>query len=498
MALSIATLAIIFSWTGYIASDDELYISTAISWLTDFPHMSQHFGGIRHGLVLPLALAAKLGGTNFAAMIVPVLAFYYLTIVVTYVAVCRFFGRKSALIAAILLGIVPLFPSTASMIGVDLAIVFYASTSFWLFQFSKEKTRRWRGALFLSGALAGVAVLSRETAGILLLLYFGSFALGQFREREQFLLLFSGFFVVFLADMAFFGVVGGTPFHRFEMLLVGSSIEGFHAAKTFGISADGNVRLSPIFDPLIKMFVPKDYNFLFWLFVPAAFWVWNTKHLSPKEKRLAITCVVASIVWFVLISIALHSVSLHARYYLMPSYFAIIATAIFVGRAEFFGRLKIQLPLWGLLTSVSVANIYVLNTDVRFAEKTLVSWVRDNQIAIKTDPRTAHRLPRYLEWSGVPLQMVQAGVPQKGDYYFYNPNSFEIPSQIRFDGNEANYQPQKHWVLVTQIESPVREIKSLLDSSGITQYLPEILYRKLVKPNYDVFVYRIPWREDTN
>src|ERR1700741_1537264 len=76
-ALDVALLAALVgftSWLGYvgfIASDDGSYSEAAIGWLDHFPYVGINHWGLRHAVVLPVALSFLVSGINEVSMILP-------------------------------------------------------------------------------------------------------------------------------------------------------------------------------------------------------------------------------------------------------------------------------------------------------------------------------------------------------------------------------------------------------------------------------------------
>ena len=67
---------VLLSWTGYTESDDSLYAAAAWHWVQHFPYLGINHWGLRHAIVLPMALLFRLFGRSEATLEAPVL-FYY-------------------------------------------------------------------------------------------------------------------------------------------------------------------------------------------------------------------------------------------------------------------------------------------------------------------------------------------------------------------------------------------------------------------------------------
>ncbi|MGH7211169.1 MAG: ArnT family glycosyltransferase, partial [Acetobacteraceae bacterium] len=160
---------VVLSWTGYTESDDSLYAAAAWQWVQDFPFLGINHWGLRHAIVLPMALLFRLFGRSEATLEAPVLFYYAALLVLTFAAVRRTGGWKAGLIGAVLLGATPTLATTTSVVTEDIPEALFVMASLWAFY---AATRDGRAGLFvLSGLLAGLGFITRETTAALLVAY---------------------------------------------------------------------------------------------------------------------------------------------------------------------------------------------------------------------------------------------------------------------------------------------------------------------------------------
>ena len=76
-------------YTGFIASDDWSYSEAAIGWLDHFPYVGTNHWGLRHAVVLPVALSFLLSGINEVSMILPTRVYLVLLVLLTYSCLTR-------------------------------------------------------------------------------------------------------------------------------------------------------------------------------------------------------------------------------------------------------------------------------------------------------------------------------------------------------------------------------------------------------------------------
>src|SRR5262249_3286059 len=160
------------SWLGYVGflgSDDGSYSEAAIGWLDHFPYVGINHWALRHAVVLPVALSFWLGGINEVSMMLPTKIYLLLLILLTYGCLSILIERRTALVAAAIIALTPIFilPSSPSD---DLVECFLVAASFWAFYLGSGP-RINRALLVLSGICAGLAFVTRETGGIIALFY---------------------------------------------------------------------------------------------------------------------------------------------------------------------------------------------------------------------------------------------------------------------------------------------------------------------------------------
>ena len=147
--------------------------------------------------------------------------------------------------------------------------------------------------------------------------------------------------------------------------------------------------------------------------------------------------------------------------------------------------------LLATLVGTNLLCIYVTNRNPRFGERTLANFVANSTGIVYTDPATAHRAQKFLEWRGQGLvDRVRGAPPPAGSLYFYYPTRAlsGIVGGETFD--IERYHPANEWSEVWRA-SPIRTIiGDIFATLKLDRFLPETIGRKLLAKNRDVVVHR--------
>ena len=181
LLLAVMAAVLGFAWVGYLGSDDVTYVTGAYGWLREFPYVGGH-GTIRYLITWPIALSFLILGEGEFQMILPTICYFAVLIALTYLCMSRVLDRSTAMVAAILVMTLPLFAVQATTASADITELTFIVTSVWLFYFASLRARP-AILLFASGAAAGLAWLTRETA-VALLLFYGLAFLAGYRIRR--------------------------------------------------------------------------------------------------------------------------------------------------------------------------------------------------------------------------------------------------------------------------------------------------------------------------
>lgn len=210
-------LAVAIAWTGYIASDDASYYFGALEWLTDPPFAGSDHWTTRFPLVLSLAAAIGLVGAGPLALGLTAVGWYLAFLLATALFAQRVGGPRVAILAALLIGTLPLVATSASIANCDLPEVAFLLLGLWLLAGEAAGERPRTGAALAAGISFGLAILCRETAVLALAGLGVPFLLGRPVTRRTLLLAAAGAACVLAGEMLFQWLVTGDPLHRYGL-----------------------------------------------------------------------------------------------------------------------------------------------------------------------------------------------------------------------------------------------------------------------------------------
>ncbi len=208
-----AAVRIVF-FTGFFGSDEVTYVESAIAAANGYWPNSTYIGSIRLGVNYPIAASMALfGHTEIAASLWGFVCSVVEVTVVFWFA-RRVSGRELALVASLLMALLPLHVHLAGRIMADSPLALFMSLSF-VFLFEAEN--RNRCVLYLlSGVCAGLTFWIKESAtifvGVLVLWAF------FFRQRDLSNCLWAavGMIVVISANFALMWALSGNPLHLLD------------------------------------------------------------------------------------------------------------------------------------------------------------------------------------------------------------------------------------------------------------------------------------------
>ncbi len=157
-----ALLLRLASFTGLIASDD-LFYSRYAQLMADGQYVPEYsHRAIRYGLLLPVGLLYRLiGVSEWSTIAVPLFASSVSVVLLALIA-ARLFGRRAAVIAALLLATFPLHLYFATVLVPEAVLGFYLLLALFVY----VRTDEWRPlpAGALTGIVLGMAYLTKEPA----------------------------------------------------------------------------------------------------------------------------------------------------------------------------------------------------------------------------------------------------------------------------------------------------------------------------------------------
>jgi 4-amino-4-deoxy-L-arabinose transferase-like glycosyltransferase len=472
-----------FAWVGYLGSDDVTYATGAYGWLRQFPYVGGH-GTIRYLITWPIALSFVAFGEGEFQLILPTIGYFAALIAVTYLCMARLLDRATAVVAAILVMTLPLFAVQATTASADITELTFIVASVWLFYVASTSARPFP-LLFASGAAAGLAWLTRETAVALLLFYGLSFLAGYRIKRAQYFVMGAGFFAVWGCELAYLYAMTGNPLYRIFISLHHDS------TVTRAVDVAGNLFVHPAINPLVMLLVNQEFAVFFWIAIPVIVLLLAKRVLPDPYAEIARLWSLLAITWFLFFAVNSSLLPLNPRYVAPTAYGAAIAVAIFLRWLWLERRFRAAAIVFGAIVAANFAAIHVENRDYMFGERALADFVGDGGRTVRTDPDTAHRALQLLEWQGTE-QRVVAGAPAPGQLYLYNPIRAGFPSRLVKPEDAPRYRPVAAWEIVWQSQPRPKLAGRVLKALGLDRFVPEGLMRRLYLPHPGVTVYRVP------
>ena len=484
------------SWLGYvgfIASDDGSYSEAAIGWLDHFPYVGINHWGLRHTVVLPVALSFWLGGINELTMVLPTKVYLLLLIQLTYGCLSRLVERRTALLASALLALTPIviLPSSPSD---DLVECFFVVASFWAFYFGSG-ARTSPALLLLSGICAGLAFVTRETSAIIALFYGILFLVGLRLPRAYFFLIAGGFLAVLAIDTVYLASVTGDPLYRFHISIGAVTSDNPLDPKSAaalpvrdGLDFAGLIAAPRLIQPILMLFTAHTFGPIFFLVIPAGLWLWKNRGLRETQFEIARLWGFLGLIWFLTLSYVLIVLYVDPRYFSVTVYCALLIVALWLR------TLRLQRISFGLIALLSLGDllmIYLDNKSLMFGEKTLVAVARASDEPIYTDPATFNGSKFLLKHIATGHSVV-ADLAPPGGLFFYNSS----PARLEFYGDSVGkFQPRAIWTLLRSFNEEPKLSARILRASGLEAFLPTGVAQKLDPPLHHCSLYRLPARE---
>ncbi|HUW38667.1 MAG TPA: glycosyltransferase family 39 protein [Rhodocyclaceae bacterium] len=494
--VAVASAVLSFSWIGFIASDDGYYLQSGLGWLDSFPYVAGHFGTARATVGIPIAIAMGLVGKNEFSVVLPTCLYWLGTLSITYIALAKRFSFGFALITSLAIATVPLFALMATIPSADVPELFFCATSFWLFATSCEQVDR-LSSLFGAGAMAALAFITHETAVALVIFYGILFLLGFAMPRRHYWMMALGFSVIWGMEMLYYGLLTGDAFYRYHLSMVGVAIHDRIVVPPFHFDDSGNLHIAKWIDPIVMLLTKHEFSLAFYFVIPAAIWALRplripTESWDPanREKSLAWLLALAGAICLLFAMFALQGLKLLARYYMISTYFFLIATAIWVKIILFYKRPKFTIILIGAVIGVNFLCILADNKNPRFSERELVNYLSRSTGPVYTDPYTAHLTEQYCKWSGQDCSRIIGAPPRKNVAFYFNPKSATSPNRFMSPNDVVLYSPKPEWIAIWRPDPEPSVLSSVVLALGLAPLLPVTVLKKLITPNPLVVVYR--------
>jgi 4-amino-4-deoxy-L-arabinose transferase-like glycosyltransferase len=218
----------LYLFSGYGGFDDAEYASIAYR-IANGTFLLAEYGGppvfpLRVGVVLPAAIGFRVFGLSEWSMVLYPLALSILALPLVYICAATLFSHRAGLIAAALLGIVPMELGSATKLLPDMPSAFYAALGVTVICLVTRATGGRRSVLFWGGVLAGIAFgiswLCKEAIAFLAPFCLVFMIISLKRDVKAGALLWAGVaagaFGVLLAEMTFYRALTGDFLFRFH------------------------------------------------------------------------------------------------------------------------------------------------------------------------------------------------------------------------------------------------------------------------------------------
>jgi len=475
--LLLAAGMLAFGWLGFLASDDALYARTAERWLELGPNLGTSLHALRLPVVLPIAASFAFFGVSEFSLVLPTTVFFAALVIVTYCFLATF-DRTAALAAAILLVTCPLFAVTATMASADIAELLFVASSIWLFHRASDNRGR-SVALFAAGVAAGIAFITRETTGFLVVYYALLFLVGYRFPRRRYWILAAGLAAVAGSEVILLALAAGDPLYRFRI--------DVHLGRLPSVEGTGNLEIHPIVDPFLAILLNQEFALLFFAALPLGCWIILDRRIPDRMRTIAGLLGGLGALWFVGVGYG-PLVEKLPRYFSVTAYAAVVVVALWLASV---GRHMPRAALFvgtGLVLS-NLLGIYLENRDPLFGERRLAERVAQESEPVYTDPESARRATFFLMRDGL-VGRVRGEPPPAGSLYFYNSKRAAEGPKAPEPFDTSIYTPQAAWVAVWRAE-PARKLSGYIaEALGLGHILPASIFLKLTEPNPTVVLYR--------
>ncbi len=481
-----------FAWTGFIVSDDGYYVTSGLGWLNKFPYVAHHFGTVRAAVGIPIAAMIGLFGYSEFSVVLSSMLFYAATLALTFYVLSRIVGNRLAFAAAAGLATVPLLALKSTIPSADLPELCFVVASFWLFWTATERPSRAGALLLAAGVSIGLAFSAHEVTAALLFFYGPLFVVGYRIRRKQYLLIAVGFLAVIAFEAAYYELVAGDAFHRWKLLLSGTTVNDRVDVGFLQIAAGGTLHVWAPLDPLLMFFTKHDFGMLGYFAVPALWWGYvHARRDRAAPARLVRLLGLLAVVWIVFAAVALKNLILLPRYYMVAAYALYVCAAVWLAVVLWPRRPVLTIVLMVTGAVVHALAIAVDNKDPRFGERALVEYLKQHPGPLVTDPATANNIPWFCEWEKADCSGVVGRSPLEGDLYFYNPRNADHSSRFIPSSRIVLYRPQPGWSVVWSKTASLATPAAVLEHSGLRAIVPAALAAKLFRPGEAVKVLRV-------
>ena len=462
-------------WTGFTANDDAQYLFSSQFFLRGVGiWLPENHWGFRYTVTIPLGILISLFGVSEVVISIVALTYGVALLAAVTSVTWYFFSPRAAFFATLLTATSALFVVQSSILNVDIpeALFCLLSLTFFLAAANAQGNRKW---LILSGVMAGLAMLNRETGYGLLIVYGLLFLTGTYMKRQSYLWGLLGIGAVIGFEMLYYTVQGETPLYRFltaiEAISVGIKDEGKFAAGT------GNLSNDRLLGPLTAILFNEEFGILYWATIPAAWFLLKRATLGPLQLRVVQVLALTTLVWFLWIGYS-GAVRPLPRYFAASSVFCIILVSIALTHMR--SSIMVLVCLTGLITT-QIGGLMLENPNRTYITRSLASFIVSNDLVVYTDEATGTHTKRFLMLkSPEHVDKIRYGVAPKDGYMFWNPNM-----------TGDNGKPTTSASIKYRVQAPKRGIGILLTTTGLDAMVPDSIRGRLIYSGQTAIVYQL-------
>lgn len=429
LALSVAGAAAIlwWAWVGCIGSDDLEYYAAGRALSISPWNAPTNFGGMRTAVTLPIAVSLRVFGDHEWALVLPTVLYALATVVVSLLAMARFIPISAAVVSTLLFVSLPVTAITSTIASADVAELFWAVCAFWL---AVEATRgeglRQNRLMVLTGMCIALAFAARETSAAMIVWLGVGFLFGFGLPRWKYFWSALGFLGLMVVECAYFAIAFGDPFARFSTLSGTRSVASRLPAPPFTFDDTGTLRVYDLIDPVLMLFTKHSFGALYWILLAVALFAWfgrkggeDRRNPPPISVSPVLPALALGLIWTAFNAVALIKLRIHARYYITPTYFFLVAASLWwVGRFGMSGRRWVTVIAITTLALVNALGIWLDNRNPRFAERALADMATRYDEPIHTDGATAYIASTFLRWNGGGPGRIVSTPPAAGELSF--------------------------------------------------------------------------------
>ncbi|MBU6497834.1 MAG: glycosyltransferase family 39 protein [Rhodospirillales bacterium] len=495
----LAMVVLYWRWVGYQGHDDASYAAAALTWVQHFPSLGNDHWALRYPLVLPIAGAIALFGPSVAALTTVNLSTFVGYLVVSYLAVRHWFGRTAAILLTVIGILLPEFPVQATYANPDLPEMAFVIFSFWTLMLARERGGGWK-LMLLSGFLAGIGFLTRETTALLVIFYGLLFLFRPAMPRWQYFLIGLGFTVVIAAQVGYLTVRTGDPLYRFNLDAHHDTVNRSTkeiAAERAGraLDSEGVLATNPIVAPLAAIFISQKFGLLFFLAIPSCVVLLADRRLTVQQRSVVACAGLGALVAFLFVALNVTILYVVPRYFIVPAALAAVPTAVLGARLLNRGGFRMVVAILagtGFVAS-SVGLLYLEDTHPMRAEQQIVRFIATSNAPVHVDPETARRLRYLLIARGLTNRMT-ISPPGAGSLVATEDGvvqaCLKIPHCQIYDSMEK-FSAGPGWTVLTRYDPPTRAIATVLRYLRLDTLIPPDILKKIDQPGTTAIIYRV-------